>query len=66
MALAVRLTARLALFVGAHLTDKKQMKQYKITDNGFLFIYVDGLKQATYFYHSGSEKIWEEAGYERI
>jgi len=42
------------------------MKQYKITDNGFLLIYVDGLKQATYFYHSGSEKTWEEAGYERI
>ena len=42
------------------------MKQYKITDNGFLFIYLDGLKQATYFYHNGSEKLWEEAGYERI
>jgi len=65
-ALVVRLTAVLALFVAELLTDKKQMKQYKITDNGLLFIYIDGLKHATYFYHSGSEKIWEEAGYERI
>ena len=42
------------------------MKQYKITDNSFLFIYINGLKQATYFYRNGSEKLWEENGYERI
>lgn len=42
------------------------MKTYKITQNGFIWIYDGGLRTGSYFYHKGDEKIWEEAGYKMV
>ena len=42
------------------------MRNYKITSNGFLFIYENNELTARYFYSKGCEKIWEESGFERI
>lgn len=42
------------------------LKQYKITQNGFIFIYENGIRLHSFFYHNGDEKIWEESGYTAI
>ena len=41
-------------------------KQYKITDNGFIWIYENGIRVETFFYHRGCESIWERCGYTKL
>ena len=44
------------------------MKQYKVTGNGFVFLYLNGIRTSTHFYHPGTNQLRElEAfGYSKI
>jgi len=44
----------------------KMNKQYRITDNGFICLFHNGIKTSTHFYTKGDELELERNGYERI
>jgi len=41
-------------------------KQFKITQNGLIFLYIDGGKTGSYFYVKGSEKELIRDGFEEV
>jgi hypothetical protein len=43
-----------------------KLKQYRITENGFICLFHNGIKTSTHFYTKGDELELERAGYERI
>lgn len=49
-----------------HQFDLTMKKHYRITSNGFICLFHNGIKTSTHFYSKGDELELEAFGYERI